>query len=128
MTKQMKFFKNFESLLNRYQVGLETLMKGSDFIFDFVHLLYYKSHKITFKRDGSYIDSFDWIKNKKPTINPINKNDNACFQYVLTVTLNHEQIRKDPQIITKTKPFIDNCEGKITHQKKMIGKKLKKII
>ena len=30
----------FELLLNRYQIGLETSMRGSDFIFDCVHLLY----------------------------------------------------------------------------------------
>ena len=36
----------FQSLLSKYQVCLETSMKGgSDFIFDFVHLLYYKCHK-----------------------------------------------------------------------------------
>ena len=33
--------KCFESLLNRYQVRLETTIRGSDFIFDCVHLLYY---------------------------------------------------------------------------------------
>ena len=33
----------FQSRLSRYQIGLETSMKGSDFIFDCVHLLYYKS-------------------------------------------------------------------------------------
>ena len=32
----------FESILNRYQIELETSMRGSDFIFDCVHLLYYK--------------------------------------------------------------------------------------
>lgn len=36
----------FESLLSRYQIGLETLMRGSDFIFHSVYLLYYKYHKI----------------------------------------------------------------------------------
>ena len=29
--------------------------------------------------DHNYIDSPDWIKNKKATINPINKKDNQCF-------------------------------------------------
>ena len=28
----------FESLLNRYQIGLETSMKGSDFIFHCINL------------------------------------------------------------------------------------------
>ena len=32
----------FESLLCKYQIGLETSMRRSDFIFDCVHLLYYK--------------------------------------------------------------------------------------
>ena len=41
---------------------------------------------------GSYIDSLDWIK--KVTINPINKKDNKCFQYAVTVALNHEEIKK----------------------------------
>ena len=31
----------FQSLLSRYRIGLETSMKGSDFIFDCVHLIYY---------------------------------------------------------------------------------------
>ena len=35
----------FESFVNSYQIGLETSIRGSDFIFDCVHLLYYKCHK-----------------------------------------------------------------------------------
>ena len=63
----------FKSLLNRYQNNLEISVKGGDFVFDYVNLLYYKCHKINLSRDGSYIDFPDWIKNKKATINPINK-------------------------------------------------------
>ena len=81
-------------------------MKGSDFIFDSVQLLYYKCHKINIKREGSYIDSPDWIKNIKATINLKNQDD-KCFQYAATVALNHEEIKKDPQRISKIKPFID---------------------
>ena len=50
----------------------ERSMRGSDFVFDCVNLLYYKCHKIIFKRGGSYIDFSGWIKNKKATISPIN--------------------------------------------------------
>ena len=32
----------FQSPLSRYQIVLETPVKGSDFVFDFVHLLYCK--------------------------------------------------------------------------------------
>ena len=48
----------FDSLENRYQNNLE-LMRGSEFVFDNVQLLYYKCHKITFSGCGSYIDSSD---------------------------------------------------------------------
>ena len=37
-------------------------MKGSEFGFDFVNLLYYKCHKTNPNCGGSYIDSLDWIK------------------------------------------------------------------
>ena len=71
-------------------------MKASDFIFDCVHLLYYKchNHKINFKRSGSNIESPDCIKNKKATINLINNKDNKCFQYAATFALNYEKIGK----------------------------------
>ena len=73
---------------------------------------YYKFHKIYPNPGGSYIDSPDCVKNKKATINTINKKDNKCFQYAVTVALNYEEIKKDPQIITKNKPFINNITGK----------------
>ena len=62
---------------------------------------------------GSYKDSSDWIKNKKATINAINKKDNKCFQYGVTVALKYGEIKKDGQRITKIKPFINkyNCEA-----------------
>ena len=40
-------------------------MRGDDFIFDCLHLLYYKCHKINPNGGGSHIGSPDWIKNKK---------------------------------------------------------------
>ena len=42
---------------------------------------------------------------KKTAINPINKKDNKCFQQAVTVALNHEEIKKDLQRITKIEPF-----------------------
>ena len=50
---------------------------------------------------------------QKAAINPINKKDNKCFQYAVTIALNYEEIKKDPQEITKMKPFINkyNLEG-----------------
>ena len=37
----------FDSFLQRYQKGLEESMRGSEFVFDNVDLLYYKLHKIS---------------------------------------------------------------------------------
>ena len=76
-------------------------MKGTEFVFNYVQLLYYRCHKINPNRGGSPVDSPDSIKNKKATINPINKKDNKCLQYAVTFALNHEEIKKDPQRIKK---------------------------
>ena len=54
-------------------------MRGSDFVFDYAHLLYYKCHEINPNFGGSYIDSTAWVKSKKATINPIIKKDNNAF-------------------------------------------------
>ena len=46
----------FYLLKTRYQKNLK-LMKGSDFLFDYVHFWYYKCHSIKPNRSGLYIDS-----------------------------------------------------------------------
>ena len=81
-------------------------MRGSDFEFDGIHLLYYDFNKISLSRGESYIEFAKWIKDKKSTINPKN-NDYKCFQYAVTVALNHDKINKDPQRVSKIKPFIN---------------------
>ena len=86
----------FDSLKNRQQNNLEWI-KGSEFVFDYIHLLYYYCYKINPNHSALYIDSSDWIKNKKTTINPTNKKDKKCFQYVVTVTLSFKNIKKDLQ-------------------------------
>ena len=54
----------FDLLKNRSQNNLESI-KVSQFVFDYVHLLFYKCHKINPAHCGLYIDSPDWMKNKK---------------------------------------------------------------
>ena len=100
MTAQMKF-------LSRYQICFGISMRGDDIIFDCVQWFYCKCHKIDKNRGGSYIDFIDWIKNKKPTINPINKKHNKCFQSAIIAILNYHVIRKHPERITKINPFIN---------------------
>ena len=87
-------------------------MKRSDFIFDLVQLMYYKCHKENLKHGGSYIDSLDWIKKKKATINPKNADD-KCFQNAVTFALNYEEIKWNPERVSNITPFINkhNCKG-----------------
>ena len=101
----------FKSLLQRYQENLQEKMRGSDFELDGVNLLYYDFNKISLNREGSYIDSAKWIKDKKSTINPKN-NDCKCFQYTVTVALNRDKINKTLQRVSKIKPFIDQYNWK----------------
>ena len=71
-------------------------MKGSEFVFDYIHLLYYRCHEINPNRDGVYINFPDWTKIKtQQQINSINKKCNKCFQYPVTVALNHEKAEKN---------------------------------
>ena len=60
-------------------------MKGSEFVFHYGHLLYYRCQKINMNR--------------------INKKD-KCFQHAVAVALNHEEIGKYAERTTKVKPFI----------------------
>ena len=69
-------------------------MRGSEFVTDSTDLLYYHLQKVGLKRNGSYIDSPEWLKNKKATINPQNNDDN-CLQYALTVALNHQNFENN---------------------------------
>ena len=103
-------------------------MLGSEFFFDYVHLLYCKCHETNPNCGRSYISSPDWIKNKQVTINHISKKDNKCFQYAVTVALSYEEIKKDARRITKAKRFRNkyNWEGINFPSKKDDRKKIEK--
>ena len=85
-------------------------MKGSDFIFNGINYLYYDLNRITISKGGSNIESHKWLKDRKCIINQKNT-DNKCFQYATTLALNHDKINRDPQRISKIKPFINNYKG-----------------
>ena len=96
----------FNSFLNNYKEEEIILRKGSDFIFKSVDLLSDSVHKISLKTGESYIKSPEWVLNKRATINPKNKY-NKCFQYSITVALNHQNIENHPERISNIKPFIN---------------------
>ena len=97
----------FECLLENYQKDLEEPMRRSDSVFHSIDLLYYHSNKISLNRTWRSMN--EWLK--KATINPKN-NDNNCFQYALTVALKYQNTKKDPQGISKLKPFINHYDWK----------------
>ena len=95
----------FETLLQQYQKNLEESMRGSEFFFDSVNLLYYYLNKTSLNRGKLYIDSPKW-----QTVNP--KNNDKCFQCNSTVALNHQNIKNYPERISKIKPFSDKYNWK----------------
>ena len=101
----------FETFLQKYQEGLEESMRGSEFVYDSVDVLYYNLNKVSLSRGRPYIDSPKWLKNKKATVNTKN-NDGKSFQYALIVAFNYEKNLKNPQRISKIKPLLINTIGK----------------
>ena len=94
------------SFLTNYQNEEAILRNGSNFVFESVDLLSYHIHKTSLKRGKSYIKSPEWLINKRATINPKNK-DNKCFQYSITVALNHQKIESHPERISNIRPHIE---------------------
>ena len=88
---------NIEPFFSRYQIGLETSMKRSYFIFDCLHFLRYKCHEINLNCGGSYVDK----KQKKP-INPVNDDDKS-FLYGSTIALNQEKMEHIQKEYQKSK-------------------------
>ena len=76
--------KSFESIIQKYQELIEYSTKNSGLILEGIELMNYDINKITINRGGSYIESPTWLKSKKCTINPQNKNDKTIvFNMVL---------------------------------------------
>ena len=75
--------------------------------------MHYKCHKINSNRCGCYIDYPDWIE--KVAINPVNEKDIECFQYAVTVRIDHTEIEKHSEKITAVKHFINKNSWKGIH-------------
>ena len=52
----------FRSFLQKYHENLQNQMRGSNYEFDDVNLLYHNFNKISLNRGGSYIVPAKWIK------------------------------------------------------------------
>ena len=58
-------------------------------------------HEIDLLRGASFIDTSEWLKNKKATINPQNTNNAYCFMYAIAIALFHEALGNNPGCISK---------------------------
>ena len=64
--------KLFRSLLHNYQEELKIISERK-FNFESVELMDYKLHRVSLRKDGSYIKSPKWLLHKGATINPKKK-------------------------------------------------------
>ena len=85
------------------------MIKGSHFVFESVDLMDYKLHRVRLNRGGLYVESPEWLENKKAVINPKNENDDECLQWSTICVLNYIHIMK--------KEF-ENIFKKIKHEDK----------
>ena len=75
--------------------------EGSNFVFQSVEESIIHFHKIDLRRGSSYIESPEWLKHKKATINPQNKNNIYCFMYEIAISLSHEALGKNHGCVSK---------------------------
>ena len=104
----------FKYFLNNSQEEEAILRNERSFVFESADLFSCSIHKISLQIGKSYIKSPEWLINKRATTNAKNK-DNKCFQYSITVALNHQNIENHPERISNIKPFIDQYNWKDTY-------------
>ena len=101
-----EFIRKLYDSLEEYEKSQNNL-RGSNFVFNSVDLSYLQVVKISSKRGGSYIETSEWIKNKKAIINPQNYHDNKCFAYSLIASALYDEIGRDHNRVSKLKRYMD---------------------
>ena len=89
------------SLYKKFQDDLELSGESSSFVYESVEECNIHFHKIDLRRGASFIDTPEWLKHKKVTINPENVNYVYCFVYAAAIALYHSELRKNPGGISK---------------------------
>ena len=74
---------------------------SANFLYNYVDRLHVKCHRLSLISGRLYIDFPNCLLYiQKVTIDPENS-DAKCFQYAITVVLNHEKMVQNPQRISK---------------------------
>ena len=85
----------------KFRDGIKLSRESSSFVYETVEEFNIHFHKIDLRRGASFIDTPEWLKHKKATINPQNKNDVYCFMYTIGIALYHNELGKNPGRISK---------------------------
>ena len=96
------------SFTERFQDGLETKMRGSSYVFNYINLLEYHFHRMSLNRSSLYMPTIPWVANRKCTFNPQNKKDKICFVYAMVLALSYHKITNNPHKLSNITPFIQN--------------------
>ena len=89
------------SLLEKFNDNLQLSRESSNFVYESVEEWNIHFNKTDLRRGASFIDTPEWLKHKKATINPQNKNDVYCFMYAVTLALFNKEFGKDPGRISQ---------------------------
>ena len=89
------------SLHKKFDDDLVLSRESSSFVYESVEECNIHFHKIDLRRGASFIDTPEWLKNEKATINPQNTNNAYCFMYAIAIALFHEVLGNNPGRISK---------------------------
>ena len=89
------------SLYEKSNDDLQLSREYSNFVYESVEECNIGFRKINLLRGASFIDTPEWLKHKKATINPQNTNDVYCFIYAVTIALFNKELGKNPGRISQ---------------------------
>ena len=89
------------SLHQKFDDDLVLSRESSSFVYESVEECNIHFHKIDLRRGASFIDTPEWLENKKATINPQNTNNAYCFMYAIAIALFHEALDNNRGRISK---------------------------
>ena len=97
------------SLYEKFNDDLQLSRESSSFVYESVEECNIHFHKKDLRRVTSFIDTPEWLKHKKATINPQNVNNVYCFMYAATIALYHSELGKNPGRISKKLDILVHC-------------------
>ena len=89
------------SLLQKFQDDLQLSRESSSFVYESVEECNIHFDRLGLRRGALFIDTPEWLKRKKATINPQNVNNVYCFMYAATIALYHIDLGNNSGRISK---------------------------